>query len=196
MQVIEETSALMRDIVQQHRETYDEDNMRDFVDVYLREMDRSPDPSFSEAGLLVTAMDLFSAGSETTSTTLAWAVCYLVTQPGVQTRVQAEIDRVLGQRPPSLEDRPRLSYTEATIMEIQRLGSIAPMAVPHRALADISVRGYRIPRGAAIFSMLHHIMRDPDHWADPDTFNPDRFLDAEGKVIKEDRFVPFGIGES
>ena len=196
MQVIEETSALMRDIVQQHRDTYDEDNMRDFVDVYLREMDRSPDPSFSEAGLLVTAMDLFSAGSETTSTTLAWAVCYLVTQPGVQTRVQEEIDRVLGQRPPSLEDRPRLSYTEATIMEIQRLGSIAPMAVPHRALADISVRGYRIPRGAAIFSMLHHIMRDPDHWADPDTFNPDRFLDAEGKVIKEDRFVPFGIGES
>ena len=186
----------MRDIVQQHRDTYDEDNMRDFVDVYLREMDRSPDPSFSEAGLLVTAMDLFSAGSETTSTTLAWAVCYLVTQPGVQTRVQEEIDRVLGQRPPSLEDRPRLSYTEATIMEIQRLGSIAPMAVPHRALADITVRGYRIPRGAAIFSMLHHIMRDPDHWADPDTFNPDRFLDAEGKVIKEDRFVPFGIGES
>ena len=186
----------MRDIVQQHRDTYDEDNMRDFVDVYLREMDRSPDPSFSEAGLLVTAMDLFSAGSETTSTTLAWAVCYLVTQPGVQTRVQEEIDRVLGQRPPSLEDRPRLSYTEATIMEIQRLGSIAPMAVPHRALADISVRGYRIPRGAAIFSMLHHIMRDPDHWTDPDTFNPDRFLDAEGKVIKEDRFVPFGIGES
>ena len=195
-QAVEETYALIRDLVRQHKETFDEDNLRDFVDVYLREMDRSPDPSFSEAGLLVTAMDLFSAGSETTSTTLAWAVCYMITQPGVQTRVQAEIDRVLGQRPPSLEDRPRLSYTEATIMEIQRLGSIAPMAVPHRALADISVRGYRIPRGAAIFSMLHHIMRDPDHWADPDTFNPDRFLDAEGKVIKEDRFVPFGIGES
>ena len=184
----------MRDIVQQHRDTYDEDNMRDFVDVYLREMDRSPDPSFSEAGLLVTAMDLFSAGSETTSTTLAWAVCYLVTQPGVQTRVQAEIDRVLGDRAPTLEDRAQLSYTEATIMEIQRVAAIAPMAVPHRAMEDITIRGHKIPANTMIWCILYHIMRDPDYWTDPDTFNPDRFLDAEGKVVKEERFVPYGIG--
>ena len=74
-------------------ETYDEENMRDFVDVYLREISTSKDPSFngellfttlsnltkkqrsvSEEQLLVNAMDLFSAGSETTATTLAWAV--------------------------------------------------------------------------------------------------------------------------
>ena len=74
----------------QHVETYDEENMRDFVDVYLKEIGSSKDPSFngnsnlkkkdfkeiilSEEQLLVNAMDLFSAGSETTATTLAWAV--------------------------------------------------------------------------------------------------------------------------
>lgn len=195
-EVIEETSALMRDIITQHKETFDEENLRDFVDVYLKEMRRSPDVSFTEEQLLVTAMDLFSAGSETTATTLAWAVCFMIAHPGTQARVQAEIDEVLGDRPPSLEDRGRLSFTEATIMEIQRLGSIAPMAVPHRVLSDVNIRGYKIPKNAAIFSILYHIMRDPDYWQDPNTFNPDRFLDDFGKVIKEERLVPFGIGKN
>ena len=102
---------------------------------------------------------------------------------------------MLGDRPPSLDDRGQLCYTEATIMEIQRLGSIAPQAVPHRAYSDINVRGYRIPRDTIIFSMLYHIMRDPDHWKDSESFKPERFIDDQGKVIKEERFVPFGIGK-
>ena len=88
----------MRDIVKQHKETFDEDNLRDFVDVYLKEMRTTPDASFTEEELLVVAMDMFTAGSETTSTTLAWAVCYMITHPEVQARVQAEIDAVLGDR--------------------------------------------------------------------------------------------------
>ena len=195
-QSIEETYALMRDIVKQHKESFDEENLRDFVDVYLKEMKNAPDPSFTEEQLLVNLLDLFSAGSETTATTLAWAVCYMIKQPEIQTRVQQEIDEVLGDRPPSLDDRGQLNYTEATIMEIQRICAIAPMAVPHRAMSDISVRGYRIPKGTMIWSILYHIMRDPEYWKDPDVFNPERFLDESGKVIKEERFVPFGIGKS
>ena len=97
-EVIEETSALMRDIVTQHKETFDEDNLRDFVDVYLKEMMSTPDVSFTEEQLLVTAMDLFSAGSETTATTLAWAVCFMITHPEIQVRVQAEIGSGIGLR--------------------------------------------------------------------------------------------------
>ena len=97
-QVVEETYALMRDIVKQHKETFDEDNLRDFVDVYLKEMRTTPDASFTEEELLVVAMDMFTAGSETTSTTLAWAVCYMITHQEAQARVQAEIDAVLGDR--------------------------------------------------------------------------------------------------
>ena len=89
----------------------------------------------------------------------------------------------------------RLCYTEATIMEIQRLGSIAPQAVPHRTLADVHVKGYKIPKDTFVFSMLYYIMRDPDYWQNPDIFRPDRFLDSQGKIIKEDRFIPFGVGK-
>ena len=186
---------LMREFVKQHKETFDEDNLRDFIDVYLKEMKTTSDASFSEEQLLVNAFDLFGAGSETTATTLAWAVCYMILNPEVQTKVHREIDQELGDRPPSLEDRGRLTYTEATIMEIQRLGSIAPMAVPHRALSDIKIRGYNIPKNTLIWSILYHIMRDPDYWTDPDTFKPERFIDSNGKIIKEERFVPFGIGK-
>ena len=158
------------------------------------------------------AMDLFSAGSETTATTLAWAVCFMIVHPEVQKKVQEEIDQVLGDRTPTLDDRgrytnffnsdttstflflSRLCYTEATIMEIQRLGSIAPQAVPHRTLADVQIKGYKIPKDTFVFSMLYYIMRDPDYWEKPDEFQPERFLNSEGKIIKEERFIPFGVG--
>jgi len=194
-QVVEETQVLMRKIVKQHVETYDEENMRDFVDVYLREISTSKDPSFNEEQLLVNAMDLFSAGSETTATTLAWAVNYMLLHPEVQTKVQEEVDQVLGDRAPSLADRGRLCFTEATIFEIQRLGSIAPQAVPHRTHGDVTIRGYKIPKDTFVFSMLYYIMRDPDHWEEPDKFKPERFLDHEGRLVRHERFLPFGVGK-
>ena len=80
-------------------------------------------------------------------------------------------------------------------MEIQRLGSIAPMAVPHRALQDIKIDKYRIPKDTFVFSVLYHIMRDPDYWHDPEIFKPERFLNESGEVIKEERFIPFGVGK-
>lgn len=113
----------------------------------------------------------------------------------IKAKVQAEIDSVLGDRPPTLDDRGKLVFTEATIMEIQRLGSIAGMAVPHRALEDIHVRGYRIPKDTMIWSILYYIMRDPDYWSDPDSFKPERFIGEDGHILKEERFVPFGIGK-
>ena len=79
-------------------------------------------------------------------------------------------------------------------MEIQRLGSIAPMAVPHRALQDIKIDEFTIPKDTFVFSILYHIMRDPDYWTDPDTFKPERFLNGS-EVIKEERLIPFGIGK-
>ena len=87
----------------------------------------------------------------------------------------------------------RLPYTDACIMEIQRLGSIAPMAVPHRALQDIEIGKYRIPKDTFVFSVLYHIMRDPDYWEEPEVFKPERFLNGF-EVIKEERFIPFGVG--
>ena len=82
------------------------------MDVYLAEIEQqqtnqSKDADFNHEALLVTAMDLFSAGSETTATTLSWAILYLILYPEVQDKLYQEIDAVLQGTQPSLEDRPK-----------------------------------------------------------------------------------------
>nr|AKH03504.1 cytochrome P450 3037B1 [Paracyclopina nana] len=192
--IIGDLRDLVGGLVDEHKSNFDTSDMRDFMDVYLREMDGRTE--FNEEALIVTAMDLFAAGSETTATTLSWAVLYMILYPDVQAKVYKEISEVLGDREPTLEDRSSLPYTDACIMEIQRLGSIAPMAVPHRALKDVEVKGYRIPKDTLVFSVLYHILRDPDYWPDPNAFKPERFLTPDGsQVIKEERFIPFGVGK-
>merc|ERR1719193_632199 len=79
-------------------------------------------------------------------------------------------------------------------MEIQRLGSIAPQAVPHRTTQDISINGHNIPKDTYVFYILYHILRDPDHWSQPERFNPERFIE-DGKIKKFDQFAPFGVGK-
>ena len=79
--------------------------MRDFMDVYLREIDTTKNSEFNEEALMVTAMDLFGAGSETTATTLSWALLYMILYPEIQEKVHQEIDEVLAGREPTLDDR-------------------------------------------------------------------------------------------
>lgn len=55
--------------------------------------------------------------------------------------------------------------------------------------------GYVIPANSTILPNLFYVMRDPDYWRDPETFNPDRFLDDAGNFVRDERIVPFGIGK-
>lgn len=55
-------------------------------------------------------------------------------------------------------------------------------------------KGYTIPKGTVVLPNLWSVHRDPTVWDDPDTFNPARFLDREGKLLRKECFIPFGIG--
>ena len=81
--------------------------------------------------------DFFVAGSETTATTLRWAALFLVRNPEVQSKMRQEIERIVGSgRFPSMEDKPKMPYCEAVILETQRLGNIAPLSLPHSVKFD------------------------------------------------------------
>lgn len=100
-----------------------------------------------EKQLLAICVDLFMAGSETTTKALNFCFLYLVLYPQVQRKAQEEIDRVIGQnRFPTLADRPRLTYVNAIGLESIRMFMGRTMNIPHRALKDTYIMGYKVPK--------------------------------------------------
>ncbi|XP_040834394.1 cytochrome P450 2J1-like isoform X5 [Ochotona curzoniae] len=103
--------------------------------------------SFTEQNLICCTLDLFLAGTETTSTTLRWGLLYMAMYPEVQEKVHAEIDSVIGRwQQPSMAFRESLPYTNAVIHEIQRMGNIVPFNVPREVTVDTNLAGYNLPK--------------------------------------------------
>uniref|UniRef100_A0A3Q3W2H2 Uncharacterized protein n=1 Tax=Mola mola TaxID=94237 RepID=A0A3Q3W2H2_MOLML len=199
-QMVGDITAFLKRIIAEHRETLDPDNPRDLIDMYLMEVlakqaAGEEDSSFTEDDLFYIIGDLFIAGTDTTANSVLWILLYMVLHPDIQDKVQAEMDEVVGtDRVPSLTDKGSLPFTEATIMEVQRLTAVVPLAIPHMTSETIEFWGYTIPKGTVVLPNLWSVHRDPTVWDDPDSFNPARFLDMEGKLLRRECFIPFGIG--
>ncbi|XP_038189418.1 cytochrome P450 2J3-like isoform X2 [Arvicola amphibius] len=148
--------SYVSDIVENHRRDWNPDEPRDFIDAFLVEMTKHPDKtttSFNEESLICSTLDLFFAGTETTSTTLRWALLYMALYPEVQEKVQAEIDRVIGQeKQPSLTDRDSMPYTNAVIHEVQRMANIVPLNVPREVTVDTMLAGFHLPKESELAS--------------------------------------------
>ncbi|XP_067665571.1 cytochrome P450 2U1-like [Haliotis asinina] len=182
--------------VKEHMDSYEEDNVDDFITAYIKEMKlRGSDDTFDRTHLEKTVRDLFLAGTETTGTTICWTLLYFLHNPDVQEKCFREIRDNIGQsRLPTMKDKTSLPYVEATISEIQRCTDIAPLAVPHSVPYDIQFQGYTFPKGVTVLPNLDSVLQDPVVWGDPQNFRPERFLDDDGKYLKKDEFIPFSIG--
>ncbi|CAG2229040.1 CYP2U1 [Mytilus edulis] len=183
--------------ISEHRDSFDPENIRDFIDMYLEaekdEIERTS--SLNPGGLFSTIADLFAAGTDTTATTLDWSLLYMIQYPDVQKRCQEEITKFIGAgRMVRISDRRRLPYTEATIMEIQRLSNIALFAVPHVSVCDTTINGYKIPKNTIIIPSLVSVHLDETIWTDPTEFNPGRFLNQNNEIINKEYLMPFSLG--
>ncbi|KAJ9576497.1 hypothetical protein L9F63_025607 [Diploptera punctata] len=193
----------LRETIDDHRKSFNADNMRDLIDLFLREMETSKcqnNSSFEDLQLVSLCLDLFMAGSETTSNTLGFAVLYMLLYPQVQRRVQDELDRCVGtDRQPlsrtDAADKQHLRYLEAVLMEIQRHATIAPSGIPHKALKNTVLMGHTIPKGTTVLVSMWSLHRDVQHWGDPEVFRPERFISGNGNIKQDDWFMPFGIGK-
>ncbi|KAM4834305.1 cytochrome P450 2U1 isoform 1-T2 [Thomomys bottae] len=199
-QIEKDITSFLKKIIKDHRESLDNENPQDFIDMYLlhveEEKKNNSNSSFNEDYLFYIIGDLFIAGTDTTTNSLLWCLLYMSLNPDVQEKVHEEIERVIGcERAPSLMDKAHMPYTEATIMEVQRLTVVVPLAIPHMTSEKTVLQGYTIPKGTVVLPNLWSIHRDPAIWEKPDDFYPNRFLDEQGQLIKKETFIPFGIGK-
>ena len=127
----DEIRELIGRFISSHKEKFDRNHLNDYIDVYLNELehgDIGDTENLNEKSLLLTVIQLFFAGTETSVTTLRWSLMYMMEYPEIQGRLRKEIDSVVGRnRLPRVSDK--LPYTEATIMEVQRIATIAPLGM-------------------------------------------------------------------
>ncbi|XP_072050911.1 cytochrome P450 2J4-like [Amphiura filiformis] len=185
--------------IKQRESSRDPDNPNDYIDVYFNEMESNQEVGREShvniQNMPVTVMNLFGAGTETSATTLRWSVLYMMAYQDIQKRIQQEIDSVVGRhRLPRLSDKDKLPFTSAVLLEIQRIGSVAPLGISHSCGDDTTIEGYDIPKGSVVVSNLWAVHHDPDTWKNPDEFNPDRFLDQNGYLREREELIPFSTG--
>jgi cytochrome P450 len=138
-------------------------------------------------------LTLYVAGHETTANTLAFTFMAMARHPEVQTKLQAELDEVLGGRPPTYEDTPRLRYTLQVVKESLRM--YPPALFFGRApLTDMEADGYLIPKGQFCLISPYVLHRNPEFYPDPERFDPDRFTPENEKKFGRNTYMPFGDG--
>uniref|UniRef100_A0AAV2J0T5 Cytochrome P450 n=1 Tax=Knipowitschia caucasica TaxID=637954 RepID=A0AAV2J0T5_KNICA len=169
-QEIDDVREFCRVKIEEHRKTLDPASPRDFIDCFLMRMNQENDNADSEfhfENLWSTVLNLFAAGSETTSSTIRFALSIFIKYPHIQKKMQEEIDAVIGQgRSPNMDDRKSLPFCDAALHE-----------------------------GTFIFSVLHSVLKGEKDWATPLRFNPEHFLDHNGNFKKNPAFLPFAIGK-
>ncbi|XP_002129285.2 cytochrome P450 2J4-like [Ciona intestinalis] len=189
-------SELIQQDIDEHKSSFDENNLRDLIDAFLFEMKKEDHhSSFDELQLCVIVRELLLAGNETTGSQIAWLLLALMHYPEWQDRVHREIVDNIGENGVlRLDDRKKLPCTCAFIQEILRLHSIGSLNAPHKVSRDTEVKGYKIPAGTMVMSNVYAIHTDPKVWTDPETFDPSRHLNETGSFINSSKMSPFSLG--
>ncbi|QRV77605.1 cytochrome P450 family protein [Ceratobasidium sp. AG-Ba] len=122
---------------------------------------------------------MFAAGSDTTICAMATFFLAMQLYPEVQRKAQEELDAIVGSnRLPNMQDMNHLPYIRCIVKEVLRWIPAVPLGIPHASIDEDVYRGYRIPAGSIVMGNAWAITRNPEVYPDPETFNPDRFLDG------------------
>lgn len=144
----------------------------------------------------------FSAGVDTTLSSIQWCLVAVVAYPDISMRIQEELDNVVGRgRLPTFDDERSLPYLVAFIKEVTRWRPVVPLAIPHATNKRDVYAGYDIPAGTTVYGNIDALVNDPSLFEDPETFDPSRFLKPHSPVggnwngkVEGEFTVPFGFG--
>lgn len=164
----------------------------DLLSMFLNLQDENGNP-MNDQQLRDEIMTFFLAGHETTALALSWTWYLLSQHPEVEAKLLAELQTVLGDRTPTVEDFQRLSYTKMVLMESMRLYPPG-YYLGRQAVQECKIGRYRIPAGATVFVSQWVMHRDPRYFDNPEEFNPDRWDNDLAKRLPKYAYFPFGRG--
>lgn len=188
------------EIITEHLESYCEEKSNDdLIYAYIKELklhEQEENTTFTLNQLIMIILDIFIAGSQTTSITIDLALMITMMRPDLQEKCHKEIDESFSaDEELNYAQRARLPFVEALLLEVQRFFHIVPISGPRRVLKTCQLAGYTIPQNTTVFIGLKSVHMDADFWIDPDVFNPSRFLDEDTKAKNLERLLPFGSGK-
>ncbi|XP_012557090.1 steroid 17-alpha-hydroxylase/17,20 lyase [Hydra vulgaris] len=200
-EMIKIRDPLLKKKVQEHKRSYDENNLRDLTDALIKasnsETGQDPDEKVTDDNIEFILNNFILAGSETSSNTILWFIVYILHWPEYQDKLYDEILKVTsGSRYPCLKDRPSLHLMQAAIYETLRLSSVAPFGLHHKAMEKSSICGKSIPKGALIITNLWSIHHDESYWKNAMSFYPERWLESSGEFNSKlgNAYLPFSSG--
>ncbi|MET9083162.1 cytochrome P450 [Streptomyces sp. NPDC004237] len=170
-----------------HPDAYD-----DVVSLLLAARDETG-ASLPDDDILSEVTGLLAAGSETTAVVLAWLFHELGQSPDLEHQLHDEVDAVLAGNPPTADHLPRLGFTRRLVKETLRLYSPAWL-VTRQASSDLGLGDFTVPAGTDLIWSPYTLHRDPALFADPERFDPDRWLEERPQPPRG-AFIPFGTGK-
>ncbi|CAL1263860.1 unnamed protein product [Larinioides sclopetarius] len=192
---------ILFDIVKDHKSTYDEENIRDTIDDYLKERNlrqAKGDPTaeyFTDVALVQSLSQFVSDGVLSVASSISVLMKFLIERPEEQKKIYKEIVEVVGtDRQPTVEDKSKLTYLNAFISEGLRVSNVFPIFPGVECIKETTLNGYRIPKGAVTVTNFYSCHSDSEVYEEPEKFNPSRFVPTEGKR-REELPITFGVGE-
>ncbi|CAN4115141.1 unnamed protein product [Withania somnifera] len=194
----EKRDKFMQDLIEEHKKSKKgsslEQKNNTMIDVLLSLQDSEPD-YYKDEVIRGMAIVMLTAGTDTTASTMEWALSLLLNNPEALKKAQKEIDSHIGGSSRLLDDSDlaQLPYLNGIINETLRMCPAGPFIVPHESSDECVVGGFRVPRGTMLLVNLWAIQNDAKVWEEPNEFKPERFSDFKGQRDGF-RLIPFGYG--
>ncbi|XP_047948942.1 ferruginol synthase-like [Salvia hispanica] len=183
-------------IIEERFESRYMERKNDLFAVIFDLMEGSDEYDFNIKDIQHLFLDLFLGGSDTTQSTVEWAMTEPLVNPEKMSNAKNELKSVIGEKNQVDESHiSRLPYLQALIKETLRLHPPAPLLVPRKVDREVKIGDYIIPQHSKIFVNAWAIGRVSSIWPNPSLFEPERFLNNNMGFKGQDfEFIPFGSG--
>ncbi|KAJ6670944.1 CYTOCHROME P450 71B11-RELATED [Salix viminalis] len=192
--------VLLTKMLEEHKASaHERKGKQDFLDVLLANQENVAGEKLSYTNIKALLLNLFTAGTDTSSSIIEWAMAEMMKNPHILKQAQDEMDRVIGRnRRLEESDIPKLPYLQAICKETFRKHPSTPLNLPRIADQACEVNGYYIPKGTRLSVNIWAIGRDPEVWDNPLDFTPERFFTEKYAKINprgnDFELIPFGAG--